>query len=132
MPDYTALAKTAKRLVDAAGRQVTFVQYNQAPSDSAKPWLGPSDPRETPEQSHLLKAVAVDVGTALRLGMATISEDLLRRTSQFFIVAPGPDFAGDLRAVHEVVDEATRWSVVNVQTLRPADVTLLHYVAVGR
>lgn len=132
MPNYAALQATALRLVTNAGRLMTFVQYNQTPANSSTPWTGPTDPRGSPVQSLSLPAVVVDVGTAQSLGIATRSENLLKRTTQFLIVAPGPGFEGDLKAIHEVIDRSTSYSVVDVGTLEPGEGVLLHYVAVGR
>jgi hypothetical protein len=130
--DYIALANVARGLVEETGREMTFIQYSQTPADPAAPWAGPADPRASVAQQHTLAAVGVDVGTSKELGMAAVPEDLLKRVSQFLIVAPGAGFAGDLRDIHEVVDQSTRWGVKVVRELRPAAVTLLYFVGVGR
>jgi hypothetical protein len=130
--DYAQLADVARELVEEAGREVTFIQYNETASDPSRPWRGAADPRVSVVQEHELPAVAVDVGTAKKLGMAVKDEDLLKRVSQFLVVAPGDGFSGDLRDVHEAIDEGTRWQVLAVDVLRPASVTLLYYVAVAR
>jgi hypothetical protein len=130
--DYDALADEAKQLVEDAGREVTIVQYNDTPADSAQPWKGPADVRATPVASHNLFAVQLDIGTLRRLGMATFSDDLIKRSSKFYMLAPGADFTGDLSEAHEVNDESTTWRILGVDTFKPAGVVLVVYLAVAR
>ena len=53
MVDYTALAATATRLIEANGRSITVLARSQLPDDSAKPWRGP-DPDNLESTARLL------------------------------------------------------------------------------
>lgn len=126
--DYSSMADLAKRLIGENGRLVTFVKYGVTLPDPAQPWTGPADPRAQPLSSVELYALAVDPGSASRYGISTENSDLVRLSSRILVMAPGAASTVDLEAFDEVVDEGARWRVVKVETLRPASVTLLHYV----
>lgn len=129
MVDYTALATTAKTLIDANGRDVTFIKFDQTPDDGSKPWRGPTDPRAGTTVSR--KSVFVPPSSATKMGLTTEQSDLVRRSQQIAIVAAAGT-AEDLSEYQEVLDGSEHWKITVVETLKPADTTLLYIVGVAR
>lgn len=131
MPDYTRLAATALRLVQNAGRSITFVRLNETASDPAQPWKGPASGGETTLD---LTGVFVPPNTVRQFGLSALGEgtefdDLVTRSEQIIITAQGEN---DLRSFTEVVDRSERWGIIGLQVLRPGDTTLLAFVGVRR
>jgi hypothetical protein len=133
MVDYVSLAATAKRLITANGREVTFVRFNRTAADAAKPWKGAADPRTDPDASETLDAVFVEPSSAVRLGISTVNSELVKRSTQILIAAPGSDFAEDLSTFEEVIDsDGVKWRITTSEKLKPAEVTLLYFIGVAR
>lgn len=130
MVDYAKLQQTAIRLVEENGREVTFIEHSEVLPDPNKPWEGEADPRATPNSTSAQFAVFVDPASASRLGLSTSQPDLIKRSEQIMIVAPGSE---DLLKFQEVLDsDGTYWKILFLETLRPADLTLVSYVGVRR
>jgi len=127
--DYIKLAATAARLIQQAGRTVTFVRPDQDAADANKPWNGPADTEANPANSADVKAVFVPPSGAADLGLSTLHVDMLATIKEIAIVEPG-EF--DLAMASEMVDNGSRKTIVFVETLRPADTTLLYFVGVKR
>lgn len=124
MPNYVKLAETAVRLVRGAGRQVTFVRDSHE-TVAGKPWeVEEEDPVETP-----LYAASVEVGYATKLGLIVEDDDLLKKLKKVYVVEPTTEV---LESYDRVADEDGDWKIGFVSTLRPAEVTLLHFVGVLR
>jgi hypothetical protein len=131
--DYSAIADTAKRLVTDAGRAVTFVRLGSTPADASKPWRSAADPRGTPEAELELTAVFVNPWSTKDLGFGSISEDLMKRSKQVLVLAPGSAEQTPLNTFHTVLDtDGVEWKIEGVETLKPAGVALLYYVGVSR
>ncbi len=131
--NYTKLAATAKRLVDAAGRSVVLNRLDQAPPDSDIPWEGPADPSATPDATATVIGAFVPLTTGKSLGLETLDMDLMKRTSEVCLVGPGtvsPPF--DLATANELVDGDVHKRVTFVRTLKPASITLLYFIGVAR
>jgi hypothetical protein len=125
------IAATANRLIVRNGRVVTFRQFNQTPNDSNKPWRGPTNPRagatEVTVSAAFLSPTRADL-----LGVSRKDDELVKRTVQIALVAPGPDVTADLSVFHEIVDESSTWQIIWVELLRPAETRILYFVGVGR
>ena len=129
MVDYVKLAATAARLVSNNGRSITLVEFDKTPDDADKPWRGAVDPRISPESTKVVSGVFVEPSSAVRLGMSSEVDDLLKRSSQIIIVAS----TDDLEVYNEVIDTDTkRWKIVGMEKLKPADTTLLYFIGVAR
>lgn len=128
--DYAQLAQTAQALIDANGRDVTFVRFGQTAADPAKPWEGPADPVGSPDASDTQRAVFVPPSGAAQLGLTTLDTDLLKRTSEIAIVGGVAGF--DLATANAIVDDGVRKKVSFTETLRPNTVTLLYFIGVER
>lgn len=130
--DYTQLAATAKTLVDANGKDVTINRLDQNAADPNKPWNGPTDPGASPDATATVKGCFVSTDERV-LGGLTIDSDLLKRTEEVCLVAPGtvsPPF--DLMTANEIVDGSVHKRITFVQRLKPATVTLLYFIGVAR
>lgn len=133
MIDYVEIANIAKTLIDENGREVTIVRFDQSPGDPTKPWRGPADPRATPDATATVKGVFVPPSGAAKLGLSTVDQDLMKRTSEILIVAPGADAPPfDLATANEIIDDGVNKRITFVETLRPNVVTLLYFVGVER
>lgn len=130
--DYAALAVTARGLVEANGRQVTLRKLNTTPADSNKPWRGAADPTAAPAAQATPYGVAVPPSSAVALGMSTKDSDLVKRAEQIFIITPVAGETVDYSTMTELLDGSEPYRVLGVEKLRPADVTLLYFVAVAR
>lgn len=128
-----AQADSAALKVAAKGRSVTFIKLETTPADSDKPWRGAADPRTTPADSLSTSAVFVPLSSASNLGLSTKSEELVKRTRQVAIVALGSESTEDLEDYQELIDsDGSRWRITFIETLKPADVRIMHFVGVGR
>jgi len=127
-----AQAATAKRLVDAKGRSVTFIQLDAGTDDANQPWRGKADARATPANSvTLIAAFVPPSGVALGAEMA-LAEDLVKRSEQIMLVAPGTD-QRDFSAYDEVIDtDGTRWKIIFSDLLKPAEIAILWSIGVRR
>ncbi len=130
--DYTALATTAKRLVDENGRSVTFRRLSRTLDDAAKPWRGSATPRTTVDATVEGFAVVVPPSAASALGLSTTDSELVKRSEQIMIVALGSTSTDDLATFDEVLDGTELWKIQQVETLKPAATTLLYFVGVKR
>ena len=131
--DYVKTANTALRLIERFGRDGTFRQLTDQAADPNKPWRGAADPTAAPAASvPNIKFAAVPPSSANALGMNTTDNDLVKRSTQILIVAPGPTLPNNLAEFHEVIDGGITWRITGVETLRPADLTLLYFVGVAQ
>ena len=130
--DYAVVAQRARALIEANGVLVTFQKLGSTPADPSKPWDGPASPRATVDASVSVPIVAVPPSSASSLGMRTVDQELLKRTQQIWVVAPGAELAFQLSTGDEAIREGQRWRIVFTETLRPATVTLLYFVGVAR
>lgn len=133
VPDYAKLADRARTLIQEFGRRVTFVRFSEQVQDVTKPWRGASDPRQSLAEEFETSAVFVEPSSATQLGMQTAVLDLLARSKQILIVAPGASLERELEEFQEVIDsDDSRWKVMGLEKLRPAETTLLYFVGVAR
>lgn len=130
--DYIALQATANRLVDENGRSITLEKLNKTPADNSKPWEGPADPRVSVQATVTTDGVFVDPGSASKLGIMVDGSDLLKRSEQIVIVAPGSTVTQDLSTFDEIVDESVRWKIIGAQKLKPGSTTLMYILGVRR
>lgn len=130
--NHAKLAETGKRLVAKHGREMTFNRRDRAPGDSAKPWNGPADVSEDPAATADLAAISVEPSSAVKLGIATENSDMVKKSSEILIVAPGADFTEDLSTFDEVVDDNEIYRITAVEKLKPGDQTILYFVGVKR
>lgn len=133
MVDYTKLAATAKRLVEANGRTITFIREAESRADPLKPWDGPGSEGSAPPTLVDLPGVFVPPNTVRQFGVTALGQgtefnDVIAFSEQIAIVFPETH---DLRTFTHVED-GDRWGIIGLQVLKPADVQLLAFVAVRR
>lgn len=130
MVDYVKLAATAKRLVAANGRTITFVQNSEVAVDPDKPWGA------TEEQRTVLvtSAVFVPPNTVRQFGLTALGQgtefvDLVAFSDYIGIFFPG---TVDCRKFSHVEDGAETFGIIGLQILKPGDVQLLGFVGIRR
>jgi hypothetical protein len=119
MVNYVRNAATAKRLIEASGRDVTLYRKSRAPLDAAKPWRGPDSAQETaigPVKAVLYPIDEKDVVDGLiRLGM---QKAMVAHTS---LLTPQ-----DLRDIDTLVDDGRMYKVVKANVLNPGTVIIAY------
>jgi len=129
--DYTGLVADAQALIFEFGRSVSFIKFDTTPADAAQPWLGAAAPRTVPDATLAVNAVFVEPDSTRALGLSHTDNDMVKRSEQIMILSPGA--SDDLDTYQEVIDsDGTRWKVVGVQVLKPAEVVVLAFVGVMR
>lgn len=125
------LVKTALRLLNTRGREISFIKLNESPLSVNEPWKGPPS---TGENSLILKGVFVPPVAITGFGLSALGEgtqyrDLVTFSEQIIIVSPGEI---DLRDYTKVIDRNDRWGITSLQVLRPGKITILGFVGVRR
>lgn len=136
MVDFTTLANTAQRLIaNTPGRTVTFKRLDRNPADAQRPWRGATDPRANPDATSSQVAVFVPASVASAsglLGRRSESDQLIARTDQVALVAPGAASTEDLATFDAVDDQdASEWKITFVETLAPSDINIRVLYVVG-
>lgn len=125
MPDYVKLAATAKRLIEASGRNITFRKLAQQLDSPTEPWRGGSTVRSTPELEETVKGVLVDAVSGAKMGFLLEDQELINQISLVGLVAADSS-EEDLEIMDEVVDAGILYKVQRVDVLKPGDVKLLY------
>ena len=128
MVEYADFISTAQELITEFGRSITLVQFDGIPATPAQPWKGATDPRAAPTASLILDAVFVEPASAVKLGLAAESSDLIKRSEQILMVSPGAD--ADVQIYHEVIDNHENWKIQGVTILRPGAEVVLAFIGV--
>lgn len=125
MVNFTALAATAKRLIEANGRSVTLVQHSTTPADSAQPWRGPDESART---ETAVTGVFLSGTSDSELGemLMLIDAGLIQRGEKFFLVAADSLGSVDIKAQASLVDDNQLWQVSEIATLQPGPTPILH------
>lgn len=113
MPDYAKLATTAKRLIDNAGRSVTF-RARSADKDASRPWLGKT----------AAASVGTGIGVFVEFGNAEIDGTLVQREDRRLLVA-SQDLGFEPTVDHEVVDESDVYQIIRAAQLKPGATSIL-------
>jgi len=131
--DYIKLANRAKVLVGENGRALKIIRFNKTAADPTKPWKGPTDPRTDVEISADIVGAFMPLSNANRLGITVTDIESLKRTKEFFLVAPGADNPPfDLSTADEIIDNGQHYKITFVEVMRPSEFTLLYYIGTER
>jgi len=130
--DYGVLVTTVNALIKDLGRPVTVTRLDATPDDVGDPGGGKAAPRDTPAEEALVDAIFVHPDSAAELGMTKMSDDLMKKTKDIAIVAPGPTGTFSLDDADELLDEGVTKKVSFVRKLRPGSVTLLYFIGLRR
>ncbi len=128
--NYIKVAETALRLIKEAGREITFLKFDDTPDLTAKPWAKNIDLRTGPASVQTtLFATSVHPTDINVLGIRIRDDDLMKQLREILIIAPGT-FQGDLKEYQELTDGIRRFRIAFMEQLRPANVTVLWYAGV--
>lgn len=130
MANFTKLAATAKRLIEANGRQTTIRRVNRTPSDAQQPWRASEDPRVGADSVSVI-ACFVDPTSASKMGFLVEDDELVSRLSQVALVAATSTTA-DLATYDEVLDGSQSYRIDSVDVLKPASTKMLYVLKLAR
>jgi hypothetical protein len=119
--NFTKLAATALRLINANGRTVTIVHQGNTPTDPTKPWRG--------EDTTVRASVT---GTGVFTSLEALNPDNTKREGQMLLFAASADESNDLEEFDQVVDGARYWKIVRAEVIGPADTRVLYKFEVSR
>jgi len=122
--DYTKLAATAKRLIEASGRLVTLYDASSTDADASKPWSAPVP--ASPDDTDTAIAVFVPVGGGgLGHTLRDRAAQLDKILTQECMIATSSSNAEDLRNADSIADGNRSWKIVVRQELAPGDTSLV-------
>lgn len=136
MVDYAKAAATAKRLIEAAGRDVDLFRVNRTPDNPAKPWHGVSGSPTVPEGGKVEPAKMVFVPPA-GSGFGKLIQDLTGELKVAFeqvgLLASSSLSAGtDAEAFDSMRDGSDLWKIVLRGHLKPGDTSLIYVLGLAR
>lgn len=128
--NYVKTLAQAQAQVKKFGRAITFVQLKTTPDSVLEPWFGSSTPRTSPLATLETFGAFVEPESLERLSKQSTNGEFIKSAEQVIIVST-PE---DLLKYDEVIDSAdgASYKIYNIQTLRPGDTNVLHYVRVQR
>ncbi len=126
MANFTKLAATALRLINANGRTVTVVKRGNNPVDSDKPWRGQADFDKT-----VVSGKAVFVNSS-DLGFTVTDENNVKRSVKVALFAASSDGDSELETFDEIRDGSVKWQITKTEVLAPGDIRLLYMFEVKR
>lgn len=126
MPNYASNAATARRMIKAAGRNVTLVALDFDATDPNRPWRGPADPRATPSRTLTVSFVQVPIASISALGLTKNTLDLAKKAALTGIIST-PE---KLDLFQELLDskDGRRYKIAKVDVLEPGNVTILQFL----
>jgi len=126
--NFTKLAATAKRLIDANGRTVTITKQGSVPANSNQPWRG-----QNSTIAGSVTGTAVFVSTEPgSLGIQWLNPDNTKRGDQVAFFAANNDGGKELETYDTITDGDKVWKIVRAQLLAPADTRLIYIFEVAR
>ena len=136
MADFEKAAATAKRLIEANGREVAFLKRNRTAADPSKPWRGPTEPIAEADGGGVVPAVCAFV-PASGSGLGRLVNDgrgaVATAYEQVGLVAEDSLPAGtDLEPFGFLRDGDTVWRIVSKARLQPASRSILYALALAR
>jgi len=126
--NFTALAATAKRLIDDNGRSITVIKWGSASKDTEKPWRGRRGYREAE-----VTGAAVFVPRTLKLStFASDDEEGTSRLRNYCYFAADNDAGYDLSTFDAIEDGGVIWRIESVEKIEPAALRVLYQIEVVR
>lgn len=133
MVNFTALAATAKRLVEANGRAVSLLKDNRDPDNPAQPWRGTSTAPSAPEDTQAAIIAFVPAGGS---GLGRLASDaagtLLVQLDQVGLLAATTVDGIDVEKFDRVLDDGTSWRIVTRAKLQPSTTAVLWVLGLKR
>lgn len=126
MFDYFEMAQIATQQIKDFGKVVTLWKLEIEPADPNRPWEGAT----VQSRKEPLEVFAVFVGkNKSAFGRMLIRDELLNRVDQVALIAPVQEGLTDYNLL---ADAGTYWTIDFIETLKPADITLLHTVGLKK
>ena len=121
--NYTQLAATAQRLIEASGRTFTINKLAKTPTDANKPWRGNTDPRGTPDDTASVIGIVMDTISSRYLGVTIQREDGQQAEAMFLVVASQSAPTKDLKTFDEAIDssDGSAYTIKSLNVLKPGD-----------
>lgn len=126
------LAATARRLIEANGRSVTFHKVDRAAEVALQPWRGPDDV-PTPPDGASITAIAVFVPVGSGFGRTRVVDPTTQaRTAQVCLVAHDslPD-GTVLEDFSTLVDGSSAFAIDSVEVLAPGGTRMIYALEVS-
>lgn len=127
MPDYAKCAEMAERLIRKAGRTVSLVEV--IVEDVSEAWNNRSSEREIEVPAVQLLPSPVRIFGLEALGEANRVRDLFIISELVFLIYLAED---NLAKYTLLRDDEQQYKIDATQSLRPAEIPLIHYVGVTR
>jgi hypothetical protein len=124
--DFSRMAATAQRLIEANGRPVTIIKHGANPQDSDKPWRAGS---QYPVATVTGRAVFVAPSD---LGHRVQDVDNVRRAEKVALFAAVNDGGHQLETFDVIEDGDSVWYIIKAEVLQPAATRLLYQFEVRR
>lgn len=119
--DWTKTLATADRLITNYGRTIVLAKLATTPATTGEPWQANATPPALGATIDQRTVKGVATGRLQSLG-----EDFLKGLDNVIAVAGNFDPKG----YDVIIDGASRWRVVKVETLKPGDTAILHFFGV--
>ena len=136
MVNFTNLAATAKRLVEANGRSVTLLKENRDPDNASEPWRGTGTAPVALQGGDTQTGIVAFV-PASGSGFGRLASDsgggLQVQLDQVGLLAATSVPGIDVEAFDRLLDaDGTHWKIVTRGKLRPATTTVLWVLGLKR
>ena len=127
MANFTTLAATAKRLIDANGRSITIVKFGSSPQDTDKPWRGK-------REYHVAEVTGFGAFVPASELKTTIAQDTdgILRENEYVLFAANDDGGHDLRDFDAIEDGGRTWKILAVELIAPASTRVMYQIEVQR
>ncbi len=134
MVDYTRLAATAKRLIEANGRQITLRKRDRTAAAASEPWRGPDEEPTDPDGDVETAIAAIVPASGSGFGSTVVIDATLAQAfAKVALIAQGSLASGvDLREFDTVEDGTEAYRIANVEELRPASTTVIYALGLVR
>lgn len=132
--DYARLTATAQRLINKAGRSVTWRQFGDpVAQDPNQPWIAAPDATPTDFPGTYVAFLPVGTANPFLVGMKAALD--VPAGSVSALVAGNPLFVPTLTDVCITTDElgvVETLRVIKLETIRPSDQSVLHTMVLCR
>jgi len=134
--NFTNLAATAKRLVEANGRTVTLYKENRDPDNAAEPWRGTSTAPDAGQGGDTQTGIVAFV-PAGESGLGRLASDsgggLQVQLDQVGLLAATTVPGVDVEVFDRMLDaDGVHWKIVTREKLQPATTAVLWVLGLKR
>lgn len=119
MVDYTRMAATASRLINANGKPLTVRKKNRTPGDANKPWRGPI----------VADTVASAYGVVVPVNEDDDPQELVRRGTAKAYIAANDVTEYSLEGFDSLSDGTNTWKVIGVDVVNPGTKRIMYVLS---